>query len=132
MLTKTGEKGASQAVLDESPIPVIPGMNIYEECWIDRNVAELNTPSLPYILAEANRQKYRITICVCGGPRIHSKTSGRSKCFQCENVETAAAPLASRTRQRCKRCKKFRWAVLKANYCGECYERVQKQKAHLS
>ena len=116
----------------QNAIPVISGMNIYEECYDEPQDGARLTPSLSYILAQANRQKYRITICVCGGPRIHSKTTGRSKCFQCQSVEEAASPLTAQTRQRCKRCKQFRWAVLKANYCGDCYARVQKQKAHLS
>src|ERR1035437_8019514 len=100
----------------QNAIPVISGMNIYEECYDEPQGEAHLAPSVPHILAEANRQKYRITICVCGGPRIHSKTTGQSKCFSCQTVETAVVPLATQTRQRCKRCKKFRWAVLKANY----------------
>ena len=119
-------------MITQNAIPVISGMNIYEECYDEPQGAMRQTPSTAFILAEALRQKYRITVCECGGSRIHSKTTGRSKCFQCLVCETATTPLASQTRQRCQRCKKFRWAVLKANYCKPCYERVQKAKAHPS
>ena len=132
MPMKTGEKGASQAVFNESPIPLIPGMNIYEECWTLPETGPHQAPSTTHLIAEALRQKYRLTTCACGGTRVHSKTSGWSTCLQCQVREEVQIPLAARTRQRCKRCKVFRWAVLKANYCDRCYERVQKAKAHIS
>jgi hypothetical protein len=125
---KTGENGASLALFKESTaIHFLATMNVYEECY-DEPQTGSRAPHIEHVIAEAIRQKYRITACVCGGPRIHSKTTGRSKCLRCQLVEVSVAPLAALTHQKCRRCKKYRWAVLKANYCDYCYERVQAQK----
>jgi hypothetical protein len=140
---KTGENDASLAFSVVPPpdpstrsvsagaghggIPFIEGMNVYEECY-DEPQTGSRAPHIEHVIAEAIRQKYRITACVCGDPRIHSKTTGRSTCLRCQLVEVSEVPLVASTHQKCRRCKKYRWAVLKANYCDYCYERVQAQK----
>jgi hypothetical protein len=110
---------------------VIGGMNIYHEFLIGEA-----PPSRPFyaqeVAAQAEREHYRITVCACGGPRIHSKTTPLSKCFRCFLVEVSETPLTPSTHQKCRRCKTYRWAVEKALYCDSCAERLQKTKGHTS
>jgi hypothetical protein len=78
-------------------------------------------PRVCDILAQAEREHYRITACTdCGGPEIHAKTKPAAKCFRCGRYRTLERVTLAPTRQRCCRCKQTFHAVLKTRNCDKC------------
>jgi hypothetical protein len=82
-------------------------------------------------VARALNGHHRVTLCeVCGcGPRIHSKIRPASKCLRCGNYQLTESVMPSATKQRCRRCKTYRWQVLKSPYCESCREKVAADRA---
>ena len=138
-LSKSGQKEASfgfSVVPPPDPptrgeIPLIGGMNTYHE-FLSGEAPPSNPFYVQDVITQAEKEHYRITACTCGGPRIHSRMSGHSKCFRCGLVEVSDTPLTPCSHQKCRRCKTYRWAVEKALYCDACAERLQKANAHTS
>jgi hypothetical protein len=94
------------------------------ESHVERAVAstviEVDPRSID-ILNQAEQEHYRLTACaLCRGPELHAKTKPGAKCLRCGHYRMLDRITPQVTRQRCRRCKDFFWAVLKMTTCEKC------------